>query len=149
MLTDNPSAPFILIVEDDEDHAILIRRAFDSSAVKYRLATARDLHDARQILAQHAPDLVLADYCLPDGRGCDLLKMLDGVCPVVIMTSQGDEQLAAKVKEAGALDYVVKSWEGIAAMPRIVNQAMRQWAGIQEREPVENISDKQRADSAG
>lgn len=127
MLTDNPSTPLILIVEDDDDHAVLIRRSFQSDSQHYRLAIASDLHHARQLLSEQKPDLILADYCLPDGKGCDLLKTVDGACPVVIMTSQGDDQLEAKVKEAGALDYVVKSWEGIASMPRIVNSAMGRW----------------------
>jgi DNA-binding response OmpR family regulator len=129
MLTDSPSAPLVLIVEDDEDHEILIRRSFDSSAEEYRLVTAMHLRDARQVLAQQKPDLILADYCLPDGKGCDLLKTLDGACPIVIMTSQGDNELEKKVKEAGASDYVVKSLEGFASMPCIVNAVMRQWAG--------------------
>lgn len=67
MLTDDPSAPFILIVEDDDDHAVLLRRSFDSSSEEYRLVTAIHLRDARQVLLEDTPDLVLADYCLPDG----------------------------------------------------------------------------------
>jgi DNA-binding NtrC family response regulator len=126
MLSDNLSAPCILIVEDDEDHEILIRRSFESAPEKYRLTIARDLHDARQILAQYPPHLILADYCLPDGRGCDLLKIVDETCPVVIMTSQGDAQVEAAAKEAGALDYVVKSLAGFAAMPDIVNRILQQ-----------------------
>ena len=136
MLTDNPSVPFILIVEDDEDHEILISRSFDSSTDQYRLATARDLHGARQILAQHTPDLILADYCLLDGKGCDLLKTVDGACPVVIMTSQGDTQVEAAAKEAGAFDYVVKSLAGFAAMPGIVNRVLQQEAGTQTHKQV-------------
>jgi DNA-binding response OmpR family regulator len=148
MLTDNPSAPFILIVEDD-DHAVLIKRSFGSSPEEYRLAAAMDLHATRQILSDDSPDLVLADYCLPDGKGSDLLKMVKGVCPVIIMTSQGDDQLEAKVKEVGALDYVVKSGAGFASMPHVVNLAMRQWASIREREGAESISTKGSTDSDG
>ncbi|MCD4689198.1 MAG: response regulator, partial [Desulfuromonadaceae bacterium] len=107
-------------------------RSFDSSLEEYRLAEAMDLHAARQILSDYSPDLVLVDYCLPDGNGSDLLKMVKGVCPVIIMTSQGDEQLEAKLKEAGAWDYVVKSEEDFAAMPHVVKLAMRQWASIRE-----------------
>lgn len=136
-------------MEDDEDHEILLRRSFDSSPEKYRLDTARNMHDARHILTRNMPDAVQADYCLQDGKGSELLKMVDGACPAVIMTSQGDDQLEAKVKELGAFDYVVKSWEGFAAMPQIVNLVMRQWASIQDRERVYNISAKGRADSEG
>lgn len=149
MLTDSPSAPFIFIVEDDEDHEILLRRSFDSSPAKYRLETARDLRDARLILTRQMPDVVLADYCLQDGKGSELLKMVDGACPVVIMTSQGDDQLEEKVKEAGASDYVVKSWEGFADMPRIVNLVMRQWAIIQGCERGDNTSVNRCVDSEG
>ncbi len=149
MLTENPSAPFILIVEDDDDHAVLIKRSFDSSLEEYRLVEAMDLRATRQILSDYSPDLVLADYCLPDGNGSDLLKMVKGVCPVIIMTSQGDEQLETKLKEAGAWDYVVKSEEGFSAMPHVIKLAIRQWASIGEQEGAESSSAKGSSGSDG
>ena len=39
MLTDNPTAPLILVVEDDS-HALLIQRSFEDVPDEYRLAVS-------------------------------------------------------------------------------------------------------------
>src|SRR5664279_2360455 len=109
MLTDNPAAPLILIVEDDDSHAELIRRSFETSPEEYRLHTAGVLHDAWNIMVMHRPSLVLTDYRLPDGNGGDLVAMAKDSCPVIMMTSQGNEQVAVDAMKAGVHDYVVKS----------------------------------------
>jgi PAS domain S-box-containing protein len=137
MLTDDPAAPFILVVEDDDSHAELIRRSFESSSGEYHLRVAGLLDDARQVMAMHTPNLVLTDYRLPDGNGCDLVKMVNGACPVIMMTSQGNEQLAVDAMKAGVLDYVVKSGDAFSGMPRIAHRSLREWALLQERQRVE------------
>ena len=40
MLTDNPAAPLIVVVEDDNSHADLIRLSFENSQEEYRLERA-------------------------------------------------------------------------------------------------------------
>lgn len=98
----------ILLVEDDEDHAELIRCGFASRAEFAPLTRARNLREARSRLAESIPDLVIADLRLPDGSGMELLpKEKDHArFPVVIMTAQGDEAAAVEAMKAGALDYI-------------------------------------------
>ena len=43
-----------------------------------------------------------------------------GPFPVLIMTSFGNERVAVDALKAGALDYIVKSPESFAEIPRIV-----------------------------
>jgi PAS domain S-box-containing protein len=50
------------------------------------------------------------------------------------MTAYGDERVAVEAMKAGAIDYVVKSSEAFAAMPRTVERALREWNLLQERE---------------
>src|SRR5690349_10337230 len=101
----------VLLVEDEPAHAELARRAFEQGDHSARLYHAETLAEARAVLKRDlepAPNLVLSDLRLPDGTALDLLE--DGV-PLVIMTSQGDEQQAVSAIKGGALDYVVKSPE--------------------------------------
>jgi two-component system cell cycle sensor histidine kinase/response regulator CckA len=125
----------ILLAEDEEAHAELIRRAFKSRAPSVHLTVASNLEEARTLQAKHPTDLIIADLFLPDGRGTELLpgEGVPGHFPVVIMTSHGDEQVAVEAMKAGAIDYIVKSPAIIADMPHIAERALREWRHIVER----------------
>ncbi len=129
----------ILLVEDEEAHAELIRRAFQNQTSRMRLTIAGNLQEARAHLADTTPDLVIADLRLPDGEGSQLLPVdkESSPYPVVIMTSHGDEQVAVEAIKAGALDYVVKTDLALAAMPRVAQRALREWGYIIQRRKTE------------
>jgi DNA-binding response OmpR family regulator len=130
-------AVHILLVEDEEAHAELVRRAFGEppDAGRVRLTVAGSITEAEACLANSPPDLVIADWLLPDGRGTDLLPIDGGerAWPLVLMTAFGDERVAVEAMKAGALDYVVKSSETLADMPHIAKRALREWQLITER----------------
>jgi len=86
------STAHILLVEDNEDHAALIARAFESHSGHTKLEVAGSIAEARALMAESTPDLVLTDYRLPDGTSTELLpgEGEEGQCPIVVMTSQGD-----------------------------------------------------------
>ena len=133
------TTPCILLVEDEELHADLVRRAFEAYPHRFHLAVAGSLKEARAYLAKTQPDLVIADLRLADGQGTDLLPT-EGEghrFPLVVMTSHGDEQVAVESMKAGALDYFVKSAEVMADTPHIAERAMREWANITERKQAE------------
>ncbi|MCP4536196.1 MAG: response regulator [Chloroflexi bacterium] len=129
----------ILLVEDEEAHTELIRRAFERHTKRFHLTVVGDLEKARAYLAEFPPNLVITDWLLPDGRGTDLLPV-EGEArhfPLVIMTSHGDEQVAVDAIKAGALDYVVKSAKALSNMPRVAERALREWGYITERKLAE------------
>ncbi|HWQ09304.1 MAG TPA: PAS domain S-box protein, partial [Holophaga sp.] len=128
----------ILVIEDEEAHAELIRRAFASQAERYSLVVVASLESARVRMAAAPPGLVIADWRLPDGQGSDLLSGDDGcLCPVILMTSFGDENLAVNAIKQGAADYVVKSPTTFGELPRIAERALREWANASERKRAE------------
>lgn len=136
----------ILLVEDEEAHAQLVGRAFESQAGQVNLTVAHSLHEARACLAKSIPDLVISDLLLPDGKGIELLSAgkEDTPYPIVVMTSHGDEQMAVEAMKAGVLDYVVKSDAVLADMPRIAERALREWDLINERKRAEEELKKHR-----
>ena len=138
MLTDNRDAPLILLVEDDENHADLMKVSLQDAPEEYRLEIAITLRHAREAIERQLPDLVLTDFRLPDGDGSELLTTVQNLCPVVLMTSQGNEQIAVDAMKAGVLDYVVKSAEKIAGISRVAQRGLREWALIQERKHAED-----------
>lgn len=137
MLTESVGAPRILIVEDNESHAELMGMALQDAAEEYRLEIAASLHDARCAMERQLPDLVLTDYRLPDGDGGELVQIACGRCPVVLLTSQGNERVAVEAMKAGAQDYVVKTSAVFTGMSRIIQRGLREWALIQEQKRAE------------
>ncbi len=129
----------VLLVEDEDAHAELISRAFESQSDRMRLVVADTLGQARAAIEEAAPDIALIDMLLPDGNGIELLPPAGEATeyPIVIMTSHGDEERAVEAMKGGALDYVVKSTVKFAEMPQIVEGALREWGHIVERRRAE------------
>ncbi|GEM_PF-2622000 len=129
----------IVLVEDDTDHANLIRRSFHAHPRPVRLTIAETLQQAKEYLHTFSFDVIIADLILPDGKGTELLpsdkESLD--YPVIIMTSFGNEQAAVESIKAGALDYVVKSESILKDMPHIVERTLREWDHWIRRKHVE------------
>jgi len=99
----------LFLVEDNDDVALLIRRTFERAG--HKVLSCRSGADALIVLVHSPFDLVVLDNCLPDMQGVQLLERLakEGIAvPVLMITGQGDEQLATRAMQAGALDYVVK-----------------------------------------
>ncbi len=121
----------ILIVEDEPAHAQALQRnllAADSFTVELVTSIAEYV----QAISVLPPDLVLLDLNLPDGSAIELLSNVKIQWPVVIMTAQGNEALAVAALKAGALDYIVKSADSFAAIPRIVERSLREWQAQQD-----------------
>ena len=135
-----PQVPRILLVEDDEPHSELIRRAFERSSTPVELSCVGTIRAAQSLLdGPNTPDLVITDLRLPDGDGLVLLpeNRERSAYAVVVMTSHGDEKVAVDAMKTGALDYVVKSEESFARMPDTVGRALRTWSYIVERRRAE------------
>ena len=139
MLTDNFAAPLILVVEDDNSHALLIQRSFEEVTEEYRLERVGTIRAAKAAIEKHAPGLVLTDYQLPGGDGSEMVALAAGACPVIMMTSHGNEQIAVEAMKIGVQDYIVKSAEAFEALPRTVAQALKVWSLIQSRRQAEKV----------
>jgi signal transduction histidine kinase/DNA-binding response OmpR family regulator len=129
----------ILVVDDEPAHAEAIRRAFSSVSANVVVAFASTLRAYRSAIAARPPDIALLDLYLPDGRAVDVLTSPaeEGTFPILVMTSLGNERVAVETMKAGALDYLVKSPQALADMPRSVDRALREWRLRRERKESE------------
>ena len=115
----------ILVVEDDPRHASLINRAFETE-VNYKLVITATLEQAKSLINQTNPDLIITDVHLPDGQGTELLFSAAN-CPTIVMSSQSDEKVAVSAMKSGAAEYIVKTSESMLSLPRTATRVMREW----------------------
>lgn len=121
----------ILYVEDEYAHVVLAKRTLeDNLHQEFVMLHAETMRDALQLLeTDTAIDLVLTDLRLPDGSGLDLLKKIKerGSTPaVVLVTGQGDQEIAVAALKAGAADYLVKQSDYLHRLPVVITNAIAQ-----------------------
>jgi PAS domain S-box-containing protein len=117
----------LFLIEDEDDIALLVRRHLERAG--HHVTRCRTGADALTVLGHQAFDLVLLDQRLPDMYGIDLLRDLrrEGIAaPVIMVTAYGDQQLAAAVLRAGALDYIVRdpALTFLAELPKRVEDSV-------------------------
>ena len=136
----------ILIVEEEQSHADVIKRHLLAHSAAAEVAIASSLHQCSREIEDCCPDLLLLDLNLPDGSAINYLK--EGAdqrpYPVLIMTAQGSEALAVEALKSGVLDYIVKSPEAFTAIPRIVERSLREWNTLQKRQDAEEQAERAR-----
>jgi two-component system, response regulator len=105
----------ILLVEDNPDDALLIRRALRKGGIPGRVEVARDGAEALDQLfaAGDVPRLVLLDLKLPKVDGWEVLRRLRSDArtadlPVVVFLSGGEDQPSAGGEIEGADLYISK-----------------------------------------
>jgi len=110
----------ILVVEDDEPIARALAGALESQG--YTIARAATGAEALRHVRARPPELVLLDLGLPDIDGvevCRLLRELDPVLPIVILTARHDEIDVVLGLDAGADDYVTKPFRLAELLARV------------------------------
>ncbi len=102
----------VLLVEDKESLRTMLRLALEAQG--YTVIEARDEAEARTLLGQSLPAVVLTDLRLPEGDGFGVLraaKDADPDLPVIVMTAYGSIQDAVAAMKEGALDFLAKPVE--------------------------------------
>lgn len=85
-----PSAPLILVVEDDRDIRVLLGQFLEGKG--YRLALANEFSVGVQILDATKPILLIADILLRGGNGNELAKLaLARGVPVLLISGHPAE----------------------------------------------------------
>lgn len=127
----------ILLVEDDDAHALLMRETLSSLSCDVEHVPTRA--SALRALSERAYDLVVLDLGLPDGDGRDIQRWLtgrDSAPPIVFVTSDDQAETAVEAIRAGASHYVVKRPHYLARMADAVSEALsgtRQVGQLPER----------------
>lgn len=118
----------ILIIEDSQDDYELCSRTldkiFDCTSLNIRSAAK-----ALELLTTQQFDLILLDYNLPDMNGLEFLKELKArghtpTGPIIILTGQGNEEVAVNFLKLGASDYIIKGNISVQSLSRSIQNAL-------------------------
>lgn len=109
----------ILIIDDDENIADIIKIYLESSGYNTRLC--HDGKEAMNTFIECKPDLVLLDVMLPHVDGIDVLKSIrkEYETPVIMLTAKGETFDKVLALELGADDYIVKPFEAKELIARV------------------------------
>lgn len=108
---DAGGAPRVLVVDDDPEMRVLLRRVLEGGP--FEVTEAEDGETALEKLAEGGIDLVTLDLNLPGMKGTEVLEEIrrrpgSRDLPVVVATGYGDPEVEIRLFEAGADDFVVK-----------------------------------------
>jgi PAS domain S-box-containing protein len=102
----------VLIVDDSaEDRKLYRRYLLGAEDYSYTVIEAQLGIEGLELWQQHQPDITLLDYQLPDLDGLEFLGELSAQqswLPVILLTGQGNEEIAVQALKAGARDYLIK-----------------------------------------
>lgn len=114
----------ILIVEDDDAIRDLIEINLDM--VGYKVFTATDGEEGKNMFFKEDIDLALLDIMLPKIDGFELVEIIKQKdIPVIFITAKDSVYDKVKGLKLGADDYIVKPFENIELLARIEAVARR------------------------
>ncbi len=130
----------VLLIEDDPADAQLIMeilREEPANAMKFR--QAHNLAQGLEILEQGGVDVVLLDLTLPDSSGHNTFSMLSKhvpAMPVIVLTGMDDKEMAIRIVQEGAQDYLVKSLVDYTMLARSIRYSIERKRALQEKDQL-------------
>jgi CheY-like chemotaxis protein len=138
--------PLILIVDDDDDHVFVVRRAIERASLPVEIVVAADGEEALFLLGLKTGEsetkspvtaaAVLLDLRLPGVTGLEVLRRMRGdertrLVPVIVVSSSNRPEDVALSYDLGANSYVVKRFDGGQAGSYLAEIA-RYWGALNE-----------------
>jgi two-component system, OmpR family, KDP operon response regulator KdpE len=109
----------VLIVEDDRE----IRSMMQSSlgVEGFQVATAVSVREAKALLHNQLPDVLVLDLGLPDGDGIDIVHEVRKryLIPILVVSARHQESQKIQLLDAGADDYLTKPFSVGELLARI------------------------------
>ncbi len=131
----------VLMVEDNLTDALIVKKRLQKdNAFDYEITHVVSGEEALLSLEKNAYNIVLLDYNLPKKGGLEILEEINKKnieVPVVMVTGQGDEIIAAQLIKEGALDYLPKRENYEDAVPFMIRKTIAEFRAKLERENLQ------------
>lgn len=125
----NESALRLLLVEDNDDDAMLIVHTLERDGFAVDCVRVESSEEFAQAFSRGS-DLIISDYDLPTCTGFDILRLFkeaDADIPFIIVSGAIREELAVEAMRQGAHDYVMK--ETLARLGPAVRRELEEARG--------------------
>ncbi|MBN1590031.1 MAG: response regulator [Pirellulales bacterium] len=137
----------VLLVEDDADHAEMVKAALaKADLTSFDLTHVDCLAAAHEILATCEYDAILLDLGLPDALGLEALSQIRRQCPetaIVVLTSNSNPSVGIETATMGADDYVYKGYMNAPTLERVLRHVIqRQQVLLEVRRANESLDRK-------
>lgn len=118
-MQDESNQRLIMIVDDDQALGEMLSIVLESEG--FKTVTCLDGWRAVEMFPTLQPDLMLLDVMLPGLDGVQVAQRIrqNSNTPIIMLTAKSDTTDVVKGLEAGADDYVPKSFEVVELMARI------------------------------
>jgi CheY-like chemotaxis protein len=116
-----------LVLEDNQLDAELVLRALRQGGFEVTGAVVQDEAGFTKALHANPPEIVLADYNLPNWTGMEALNVLRREAldiPMILVSGALGDVTAVECIKRGVTDYVLK--DGLARLPDVVRRALRE-----------------------
>ncbi len=117
----------VLMVEDNALDAALVVRALNKDGFNVLADVVQDEAAFTRAIRAHRPEVVLADYNLPNWKGMEVLDVLRREAldiPMILVSGALGDVSAVECIKQGATDYVLK--DGLARLPEVIRRALRE-----------------------
>lgn len=121
----------LLVIDDNPSDLSLCEQQISNSPLsnRYEVITAKSCDEALELCKTNTFICCISDYHLQIDTGMDFLRRMrrlvsEKYTPVIIMTGQGDERLAAEIMRNGAQDYLVKDDLSSESLNRSISNAI-------------------------
>lgn len=131
----------VMIVEDENQLAQLYAELIDNHRWLRLVGMASTLREAKALIEEKRPQLLLLDNYLPDGQGISLLEndvLKKTNCSVIFITAASDMNTCSQAIRSGAFDYILKpvSWNRLQqSLERFIqfSQTQRAWKVVDQQ----------------
>ena len=128
----------ILILEDIPIDAEMIDRELRNANIEHNIRRVASKSKFLKELDTSSPDVVLADYSLPQFSGLEALKIVrerGTKIPFILVTGMKNEEIAVECLKEGADDYILKS--SLRRLPGAIQNALEKRRAEWENERLE------------
>src|SRR5688572_26555825 len=122
----------ILLVEDNEDDAVLLLRDLRRGGLEVISKRVDSADGLRAALEANEWDMVLSDYSMPGFSGMAALSLIQSIgldIPFIIISGAIGEEIAVEAMRAGAVDFFLKR-----NTARLVQAIVREVTDARERQ---------------
>ncbi len=124
----------ILVLEDIPIDAELIEQELERAQIAFRIRRAATKAKFLKQLQDLNPDVILADYSLPQFNGLEALRLVreSGLdTPFILVTGTQKEEIAVECLKEGADDYILKS--SLRRLPGALENVLRKKEAEREK----------------